>query len=68
MLIQCRSPTHAWRHFDAYFFFEVERGTGFEFAFGFAGAMSIHVIAPTQLKCLLRSSVALVKTKAEQRK
>ena len=46
LLSQCRSPTHAWRNVEAYFFFEVERCAGFEFAFVFAGAMSIQVIAP----------------------
>ena len=29
LLIQCRSPTHALRNFEAYFFFEEERGVGF---------------------------------------
>ena len=61
LLMQCRSPTNAWRNFQANFFFEVERGAGFEFAFGLAVVMSIYMIAPTELKCLLRSSVVLVK-------
>ena len=65
--IQCRSSTHAWRNFEAYFVFELQRGADFEFALGFAVAMSIHLIASTQLKSLLCSSVILIKYKVEQR-